>query len=77
MDQENREEKPKCSWGEGISFRPDGEHELDPCIYEDVQIFKNVTVIISRCIRCGNISMGWQFQKNSEVVLDKLDDFST
>lgn len=66
-------EKSKCSWGEGISIRPDGEHELDPCIYEDVQIFKNVTVVISRCVRCGNLVLGWSRQDNTEIVLDLLD----
>lgn len=25
----------KCS-GSGVSFRPDGIHELDPCIYETI-----------------------------------------
>lgn len=69
------DEKPeKCSWGDGISIRPDGEHELDPCIYQDVQILKNVTVVISRCIRCGHMSFGWMEQDNTELVLDLLSE---
>lgn len=70
----NNEEIKKCSWGEGVSFRPDGVHELDPCIYEDVQIIKNVTVIVSRCMRCGNVVIGWKLQDNSEEVLNLLSD---
>ena len=69
---ENKENCPKCSWGEGISVRPDGVNELDPCVYRDVQIFRNVTVVISRCVKCGNINIGWTRQPDTETVLDDL-----
>jgi hypothetical protein len=60
----------KCSWGDGISIRPDGVHELDPCIYRDIVIHKNVTVIVSKCQRCGNISISWKRQENTEDIYD-------
>ena len=68
------EKLEKCSWGDGVSVRPDGEHELDPCIYQDIQILRNVTVVVSRCIRCGYMSFGWREQENTEVVLDLLSE---
>ena len=64
------EKRNKCSWGEGISIRPDGVHELDPCIYRDIEIHKNVTVIVSKCQRCGNISISWKRQENTEDIYD-------
>ena len=70
----DEQERKKCTWGEGISVRPDGVNELDPCLYKDVQIFRNVTVVVSRCVRCGNISIGWYFQDNTETVLDLMKD---
>lgn len=38
---------------------PDGENELIPCLYEDVEIHTNCTVIVSKCKKCGDISIGW------------------
>ena len=58
-------EKSKCTWGDGITVKPDGVHELDPCVYEDIEIHRNVTVIVSRCIRCGNIVVSWKSQENT------------
>ncbi len=58
---------PKCSFGE-VKILPDGIHELDPCIYEEIERYCNVTVIISRCKKCGNIDISWKRQENTEVV---------
>ena len=44
---------------EGMSIKPDGVNEMDPCIYETMQVFTNCTVEISRCSRCGNIEVSW------------------
>lgn len=57
----------KCSF-DGVSIRPDGIHELDPCIYEDIEKYTNVTIIISRCKKCGNIEMSWIRQENTEEL---------
>lgn len=70
---ENEEHK-RCSWGDGITIKPDGEHELDPCVYRDVQEIKNVTIVVSRCIRCGHTVIGWKPQLNTEVVYDELNE---
>lgn len=57
----------KCSF-DGVSIRPDGIHELDPCVYEDIEKYANVTVVISRCKKCGNIEMSWIRQENTEEL---------
>lgn len=61
-------QKPKCKHPDGIIFKPDGVNELDPCIYRDIQKVRNVTVTVSRCIRCGHIDISWQRQEDSEDI---------
>lgn len=56
----------KCSWGDGVTIKPDGENELDPCIYEEIEKYKNVTITISRCKKCGHIEISWQRQDDTE-----------
>lgn len=63
----------KCSFGVGVKVLLDGVHELDPCIYEEIERYRNVTVIVSRCKRCGNIDISWIRQENTEVVDDIYD----
>ena len=58
----------KCSFGEGVTIKPDGVNELDPCIYEDVEMYTNVTVVISRCKKCGHIEISWMKQENTEQL---------
>lgn len=56
----------KCSWGDGLVIKPDGEHELDPCIYRDVELYHNVTIIVSKCVKCGNTIFTWMKQDDTE-----------
>jgi hypothetical protein len=58
----------KCSFGD-IVIKPDGINELDPCIYKDVEMYTNVTAIVSRCERCGNIDIRWIKQDNTEEIM--------
>ena len=59
----------ECKHPDGISdIKPDGIHSLDPCIYEDIEKYANVTVIISRCKNCGKISISWLRQDNTEEL---------
>ena len=58
----------KCQFPDGITVSPDGVHPIDPCDYEDVEVYRNVTVTISRCRRCGNTEISWQRQDNTEEV---------
>lgn len=50
----------------GIVIKPDGIHELDPCVYEEIQRLKNVTVSVLRCKRCGHIEITWYRQEDTE-----------
>lgn len=59
----------KCAFPYGIIIRPDGVHELDPCVYETIEIHRNVTVEILRCKNCGNTEILWSRQKNTEDEL--------
>ena len=36
----------KCQWPDGITIKPDGVNELDPCQYKTAEIHKNVDRII-------------------------------
>lgn len=57
----------RCSF-EGVAIKPDGVHELDPCVYEDIEMYTNVTVVISRCKKCGRIELSWLRQDDTEEV---------
>lgn len=65
--------KKKCTWGDSllfsgeyegramkISVKPDGVHELDPCVYEEVETVKNATVHVLRCKKCGHVEIEWE-----------------
>lgn len=58
----------KCHFPEGITIKPDGIHELDPCVYETVERWKNVTVEVRKCKNCGHIDIVWMKQDNTEFV---------
>lgn len=60
----------KCSFGDKV-IKPDGTHELDACFYEEVAEYRNVTVVISRCKRCGNVDISWKRQDDTELVYEK------
>ena len=56
----------------GIAMDPSkvlGEKfEIDPCRYETTEIYRNVTVVVSKCIKCGNIDIAWIRQDNTEEL---------
>lgn len=58
----------KCSFPDGISVKLDGVNELDPCVYEIIEVHKNVTVTISKCMKCGHIDVSWERQDNTETI---------
>ena len=60
--------KCKCQFPDGVTIKPDGVNELDPCVYVDIEMFTNVTVIISKCKKCGHIDIGWQATDDTEHV---------
>ena len=58
----------KCKFPDGITIKPDGVHELDPCVYELEEIHTNVTVYVSRCPRCGAIDISWTRTEDTEDI---------
>lgn len=58
----------KCEWPDGIQVNVGGLCDVDPCIYEDVEMHTNVTVIVSKCRVCGHIELSWIRQENTEDV---------
>ena len=58
----------KCSFPGGIAIKPDGIHEIDPCVYEDIELYANATVKIAKCKRCGNIDISWEKQDDTERI---------
>lgn len=57
--------------GNAVTFKPDGVHEMSACEYEEIERHTNVTVIILRCKNCGDISIAWQRQENTDA--DRTD----
>lgn len=65
----------KCQFPGGMVIKPDGMNELDPCVYEEIERYANVTVSISRCVRCGHTEISWIRQENTEKIeLDEQED---
>lgn len=58
----------KCTLPNGMIIKPDGVNELDPCIYEEIERYANVTVSINRCKNCGNIDISWFRQEDTEEL---------
>lgn len=59
----------KCQFPDGVTIKPDGIHELDPCMYELVEIHKNVTVKVYKCVVCGTKDITWALQPNTESII--------
>ena len=43
----------KCEFPNGMVIKPDGVNELDPCIYEVVEKYANVTIEVLKCKTVG------------------------
>jgi hypothetical protein len=60
--------KKKCEFKDGVSIKPDGINELDPCVYETIGFYTNVNVEIIKCKYCGNIDIRWYRTENTEQI---------
>ena len=58
----------KCSFPEGVVIKPNGQDELDPCRYDVVEKYRNVTVEVLRCKVCGHAEISWYRQEDTEEV---------
>lgn len=57
-----------CSNGYGVIVRPDGVHELSPHAYKLTQRLRNVTVEVLTCETCGDVSVAWYRQEDTEDI---------
>lgn len=60
----------KCEFPESMSIKPDGIHELSPHAFDLVGRYRNVTVEILRCKNCGEVSIGWFRQEDTDEIED-------
>lgn len=61
----------KCQHPGGITIKPNGKDELDPCDYELTEKWKNVTIEVLRCQRCGHVELLWHLQEDSENITEE------
>lgn len=66
----------KCTFPEGMSMNIGGT-SVSPCAFEEVGIYKNVTVQVLRCKHCGELSIGWYRQPDTEVLYEKGESYGT
>ena len=50
--------KPDKGCGDSIVVSEDGD-ELDPCLYDVVEVHNNVTVEVLKCQKCGHVELSW------------------
>lgn len=62
----------KCKMPDGLVIKPDGINELDPCVYEPIEEYGNVTVTISKCRKCGFIDISWRRQEDTIDLTELL-----
>ena len=58
----------KCKFPDGVTIKPDGENELDPCMYMTTEIYTNVTVEVRECVKCGHVDVVWHKQEDTERI---------
>lgn len=61
-------DRAKCSHPNGFKILPDGVHELDPCVYEEVESYANVRLTLLKCKKCGHMDFEWRYEKD---ILDE------
>ena len=57
----------KCQYPKGMQMNVNGI-PIDPCVYEDCEIYQNVTVIVSKCKKCGHTEIQWKQQDNTQRI---------
>lgn len=48
--------------------------DVSPHRFEEIGVYKNVTVQILRCPHCGEISVGWIRQPDTKIVYEKEEE---
>ena len=66
----------KCTFGGGTRKLPSSRtasQSLTPCLYQEIEAYKNVTVHILRCVRCGHIEVEWERQDNTIDISEGIE----
>lgn len=58
----------KCGDCSNVIIKPDGINELDPCFYEVVEAYENVSIEILKCKKCGHTTISWKRQENTNEI---------
>ena len=58
----------KCTVPDKITIRIDGENDFDACLYKTVKAYRNVTVMIDVCKKCGHTEISWTRQEDTEEI---------
>jgi len=59
----------RCNHGDGVTVSIAGV-PVDPCVYEEVEAYRNVTVRVLKCKRCGRVEIEWERQEDTEQIDD-------
>lgn len=65
-----------CKLPDGAVIMPDGIHKLESlCVLETEELYRNVTLAVRRCKKCGRIDLAWWKQENTEELPPEEADF--
>lgn len=65
----------KCQLPDGITIKPDGVNELDPCAYTLMEEHRNATVRVYQCPKCGSVDISWVKQDDTEsTIFEELEE---
>ncbi len=65
----------KCKFPDGVTIKPDGINELDPCVYETKEVYANVIVEVCKCKKCGHVSVMWHRTDDTvEIPVEEWED---
>lgn len=59
----------RCNHGDGVTVKIAGI-PVDPCVYEEVEAYRNVTVRVLKCKRCGHTEIEWERQEDTEEITE-------
>lgn len=59
----------RCNHGKGDIVKIAGV-PVDPCVYEEVEAYRNVTVRVLKCKRCGHTEIEWERQEDTEDITE-------
>lgn len=58
----------KCKLPDGTKIRIDGENDFDACHYKNIEAYRNVSVFVDRCKKCGHTEISWIRQEDTEEI---------